>query len=154
MHQHLVVLRGLVAELTDLPSPWALTGSLSLAIQGLPVVPRDVDVQTDRRGAYDIAHRFAANVIRPVRFSAADRIRSHFGAVLLDGITVEIMGDVEKRLADGTWEQAADISRIRHVVEYDGIRVPLLRLEHECDAYRKLGRVERADLIERWLARE
>ncbi|MFC6233223.1 nucleotidyltransferase domain-containing protein, partial [Paenibacillus allorhizosphaerae] len=33
---------------------WALTGSTSFALQGLPYEPGDIDIQTDQQGAYEI----------------------------------------------------------------------------------------------------
>jgi hypothetical protein len=68
----------------------------------MPVEPRDIDIQTDEAGAYAIARLFSECVTRPIAFSAADRIRSHFGALLVDGVKVEVMGDIHKRPDDGT----------------------------------------------------
>ncbi len=156
--RHLDVLRKLVARLQDAqvdggaPLVWAVTGSLSFALQGVPIEPHDIDLQTDEAGAYAIERCCAADVIRPVRFSTAARIRSHFGALRIDGIAVEIMGDIEKRLPDGSWEGPVDVQQYRHYVPVEGLRVPVLSLHYECEAYRKLGRLEKAALLEQWLA--
>ena len=156
--RYLDVLRELVTRLQDarLDSGasllWALTGSLSFAIQGVPVDPHDIDLQTDEAGAYAIERYFITDVIRSVRFSTADRIRSHFGALCIDGIEVEIMGDVEKRLPDGSWEGPVEVEQHRRFVMADGLCVPVLSLSYELDAYRKLGRLERAAALEQWLA--
>ena len=157
---YLDVLRQLVHRLGDdspedagrPPVNWALTGSLSMALQGVPIEPHDIDVQTDAAGAYESERRFAAAVICPVAFSSAENIRSHFGALRINGLTVEIMGDIEKRLPDGSWEGPVDLARHRHVVSVAGMRVPVLSLVYEREAYLKLGRVERAALLARWLA--
>ncbi|MBN1963246.1 MAG: hypothetical protein JW910_01280 [Anaerolineae bacterium] len=131
---------------------WAVTGSLGMVLQGVPLKPHDVDVQTDAAGAYEIARRFAPNVVSPVCFSAAERIRSHFGALELDGVPVEIMGDVEKRQpGEEAWE-AVDLARhVRHVTVAGVGTIPVLELPYEVEAYRKLGRFERADLVQHWL---
>jgi hypothetical protein len=154
---HLNVLRQIIARLDRWEAGenrvnWALTGSLSFALQGLPVEPHDIDLQTDRAGAYAVERCFAEAVIRPVAFSAAANIRSHFGALCIDGITVEIMGDIEKRLPDGSWEGPVDLARHRRFVDVEGLRVPVLSLAYERDAYLKLGRVERAALLAEWIA--
>jgi len=52
---------------------WALTGSLGHALQGVPVEVHDVDIQTDREGAYEIERRFSEFVVRRVRFSSTDK---------------------------------------------------------------------------------
>lgn len=49
---HLAALRHIVATLARSPIDWALTGSTSFALQGVPVAVGDIDVQTDAVGAY------------------------------------------------------------------------------------------------------
>ena len=133
---------------------WAVTGSLGLALQGIDVQLHDIDIQTDKAGAYDIENNFRQYVVNSVRFSSTERIRSHFGKLNIDGIKVEIMGDIQKCLPDGTWEDVVDLSSERHFVDYGGIAVPVLFLEYECEAYEKLGRIERAKQVREYLRLE
>jgi hypothetical protein len=126
---------------------WALTGSASFALQGVPVEPDDVDVQTTAAGAYAIEETFEDRVVDPVSHSATDRIKSHFGTVELHGLRVEIMGAVQKRRPDGSWDSPVDIETHRTFVELDGRSVPVLSLAYEADAYERLGRDERAELL-------
>lgn len=133
------------------PVDWALTGSLALALQGLPVEPHDIDLQTDAAGAYEIERRLARYSTRPVVYSAAAAICSHFGALAIDGIEVEIMGEVRRRLPDGTWDEPTDLIRHRRWISTHGLLIPVLTLDYEAQAYRKLGRTERAALIRRWI---
>ncbi len=130
---------------------WALTGSLGMALQGVPLTPHDVDLQTDAAGAYEIERRLAEFVTRPVQFSSTERVRSHFGAFLVHGVQVEVMGDIEKRRADGTWEPPPDLPHIIQYVTLEGLRVPVLDLEYEIAAYTLLGRLERAAFLRAWL---
>jgi hypothetical protein len=99
-------------------------------------------------GAYEIERRFAPSVTRKVRFSSTEYIRSHFGALLLDGITVELMGDIQKQLEDGSWEDPVELDRHKLVVTFEGMDIPVLSLEYETQAYRKLGRLERAQMLQ------
>lgn len=151
MERHLSVLRILCDTLESAGVNWAVTGSLGLALQGVPLEPHDVDVQTDEAGAYRIAALFADRVVRPVAFSAKAGMRSHFGALEIDGLTVEVMGDVQHQREDGSWEPPPDLSRIRRWVDVAGMRVPVVSLEHERDAYAKMGRTERVAQIARAL---
>lgn len=148
---HRAALRRLHERLTADGLRWAVTGSLGFALQGMPVAVRDIDIQTDRDGAYRIAALFAASVTLPVAYRADERIRSHFGTLALDDVAVEIMGAVQKRLADSAWEDPVDIAHHRQFVAFEGLRVPVLSLAYECQAYRRLGRLEKAALLERWL---
>ncbi len=122
-----------------------------MALQGVPVKVHDIDIQTDREGAYEIERRFPEYVIEPVRYSTSGRVRSHFGALKIESIKVEIMGDIQKRLDDQSWEDPVKVERYRHWVEIDGMRVPVLSLEYEYRAYLKLGRKEKAEMLKRWL---
>jgi hypothetical protein len=79
-------------------------------------------------------------------FSSTERICSHFGAFLIEGMVVEVMGDIQKRLEDGTWETPVNLRSHRQIVACDGMDIPVLSLEYEADAYRKLGRLERAEM--------
>ena len=148
---YLNVLRQIHARLFSTDVNWVVTGSLGFALQGIPVQPHDIDLQTDKAGAYEIESLFADVVIRKVKFSATERIKSHFGALQIDGIEVEIMGDIQKRGADRVWEEIVNPAHYRQIVEIDGLLVPVLSLEYEYQAYLKFGRIERAKMLRRWL---
>jgi hypothetical protein len=122
-----------------------------MALQGMPVIPSDLDLQTDRQGAYVLAALFSNRIVRPVTFSSTERIRSHFGALEIHGVPVEIMGDVSKRLPDGSWEEPVDVNRVRRWVNWRGMRLPVMDLAHEAEAYQRMGRTEKAERIRKWL---
>lgn len=146
------VLHKLYNELVGSGVNWVVTGSLSFALQGLPLTPHDIDIQTDAAGAYEIERRFSSYVTRKVAFSSAERVRSHFGAILIDGITVELMGDLQKRLEDDTWEDPVDLDSQKRFVAFEEMDVPVLSLEYEAQAYQKLGRHERAQMLQQALS--
>ena len=145
---YMVVLRQLFTELKESQVRWVVTGSLSFALQGLPLEPHDIDIQTDTEGAYEIERRFSSQISRKVAFSSTERMRSHFGALLIEGIVVEIMGDIQKRLEDGTWEASVDLKSHRQFVHVEGMDIPVLALAYEAQAYLKLGRLERAAMLQ------
>lgn len=151
---HRQALGTILARLKGAAISWALTGSTSFALQGVPIRPNDIDLQTDESGAYLLAELFASEVISPVQFTGTDHIRSHFGVLRLHGLRVEIMGDVQKRLPDGTWEPPVDVVQHRQYVAFEGWRVPVLTLEYEYQAYLILGRQERAQLLARAIRQE
>jgi hypothetical protein len=61
------------------------------------------------------------------------------------------MGDIRKRLEDGTWEDPVDLNKYKRFVETHGMKIPVLSLEYEYQAYLKLGRVEKAETLRKWL---
>ena len=142
---------------------WALTGSTSFALQGVPVNVHDIDIQTDARGAYAIQALFADKIERPVAFLESPNIRSHFGTAKVEGVTVEIMGAIQKRTrwpqeADEyrapEWEPPVDVGALRIFIRWQGHTVPVLPLEYEYGAYVKLGRAEKAETLKRFMHRK
>ncbi len=149
---YLNILRQIYTRLKDSSINWAVTGSLGFALQNVPAAtPHDIDLQTDEAGAYEIERLLSEHVTRNVAFSSAENIRSHFGALTIDGIKVEIMGDISKRLEDSTWERPVDLERYKQFVEVEGMQVPVLSLEYEYQAYLKLGRLEKAQMLRKVL---
>ena len=145
--EYLEILKKIVIQLEESGINWVLTGSLGLAMQGVPVEVHDIDIQTDEEGAYQFEKIFAQDVVKPVRYSEAERIRSHLGAFSINGIKVEVMGDVQKRLDDQSWEESVVLEDHRHWMEIGQVQVPLLNLEYEYLAYLRMGRKEKAEKI-------
>lgn len=145
------VLQKICPQLDDIGVKWALTGSLNLALQGLPVEVKDIDILTDRAGAFMIENRFREFVVRDVAFTSGERIRSYFGALNIDGVKVEIMGDVQLKNKDGSWENPVDIERNRRTLKIEGIQIPVMSLEREYQAYVTLKRHKKAEMIRKYL---
>ena len=83
---YLTVLHKINIRLNKTNVNWAITGSLGFALKGVPVEPNDIDIQTDKRGAYEIERYFSEFVTKRVKFSSTERIRSHFGELMIEGI--------------------------------------------------------------------
>ncbi|MBE3142878.1 MAG: HAD-IA family hydrolase [Planctomycetes bacterium] len=129
---------------------WAVTGSLGMQLQGLLLEVHDIDIQTDQAGAYQVESLFSEYMVEKVAFSSAKNIRSHFGTLKIGGVKVEIMGNIEKCLPDGTWE-GLDLIKQRKFVTLEEMDIPVLSLEYEYQAYQRLGRLERAQQIRDFL---
>lgn len=151
---YLRVLRKIHTRLDNADVNWVVRGSFGLALQGVPVEPPDIDIQTDKAGAYKAEQLFSEFVVKRVVFSSAERIRSHFGTLMIDGIKVEIMGDIQRCDDDGTWDEPVNLERHKRIVEVEGMQTPVLSLEHEYQAYLKTGRIEKAGVLREWLHSE
>ncbi len=151
---YLHVLCKIYDGLKDSNINWVITGSFGFALQGLKTKIHDIDIQTDTSGAYEIECRFSDFIVRKVTFSSTKRIRSHFGVLKIDGIKVEIMGDIQKRLENGTWENHIDLTKYKKFIEIEGMKIPVLSLEYEYRAYLKLGRIQKAKMLKTWLDSE
>ncbi len=149
-HQH--VLKQLVNILEAKKIIWALTGSTAFALQGLPFTPDDIDIQTTATGAYAIEQLFKRAIVKPVRYSETPRIRSHFGALEIAGVKVEIMGDIQTRANDkGTWSDIPNIASLRVYITQQALQIPVLPLVYEYEAYLRLGRYDKAQIIKQAL---
>ncbi len=137
-------LRTIYQRLVGQSINWAITGSIGFRLQGVAVAVHDIDLQTDRAGAFAIQQLFAPAMTRAVAFATTDRIRSYLGAFEIEGITVEIMGDIQKKLPDGSWETPVNLQDHRVWVTFDDMQLPVLSLQYEYEAYLKLGRLEKA----------
>lgn len=147
-------LRALVIRVEKQPVNWAITASCGLALQGVPVEVRDIDLVTDRAGAYRLEQLFAAEMIRPVEFSSSETIQSYYGAFYLEGYDFEIIGNAQFRRADGSWDAPAEFTPHKHYIRVGGLALPVLTLEYEYESYVRLGREAKVKLLEEWLGKK
>ena len=149
--QILEALSIIYTRLSGAAALWAIDGSLGMVMQGMDLDVHDIDLQSDADGAYVIQACLAEFMIRPVVLREAARFCSHFGAAEIAGVGVEIMGDIQVRPDNGPWHPAPDMLALIRWVDYNGMRLPVLDLEHEYQAYLTVGRVEKAQKIRDFL---
>ena len=147
----LAVLRLIAEQLQGTTINWAVTGSCSLALQGLPVAVHDIDLRTSAKDAYALESRFHLYQKRPVTLASTPTVQSHFGALEINGIQVEIIGDMQHRLPDGTWEPIVDMNRFKEWVRLDDIELPVMSLAFLYKAYQLLGRADKVAVLKNWL---
>lgn len=147
----LVALRTIHAALLPSNIDWAVTGSLGMALQGMQLPVNDIDLQTDVAGARALHRRLREFEVTPLRFKESESIRSHLGKLEIQGVPVEVIGAVQTRLPDGAWGAPVQIAPIRRWVKVEGMDIPVVSLAHEVQAYRQMGRPEKAELLRRWL---
>ncbi|MFH1648988.1 MAG: hypothetical protein ABIA93_00380 [Candidatus Woesearchaeota archaeon] len=143
---HIEVLRILVNKLARVKF-WLVIGSTNLAMQGVDVVPKDIDILTDKEGAYAIGVALSEYVVLPVAFRENEFFKSYFGRFIINGMDVEIMGDRVSKIPGGdTWGETKGYPA-KMLFDIDGVKVPVLSLEQEYKAYVKFGRTEKAEKI-------
>lgn len=143
------VLRCVVPAMFKAQQPWALIGSTASVLQGLEgYVPPDIDLATTRDGAYIMEGALCemAITVRPVAHSSAGPYTSDFGIFEVDGVKVEIMGDLIIDKGDGHialtehWSKWSDKVRVLH---FEDQHVPVAPLEWQLVANALLARPER-----------
>ncbi len=138
------VLRRIAAELNRARIDYAVVGGTSLALRGLPVPVNDLDIEMrswdDLRRAEHILSEY---VIEPVAYRESEDIRSYFGRLCVDKVSVEIMAALEWRRAKH-W--VPSFLSTRAEVTLTGTSVRVLSLEEEALATLRRGKLKRAAL--------
>jgi len=139
----------LVCErLSRTPLEWATSGSAALALQGVPVTCADLDLATTADAASAVERALAGRVIEPVGYRTRGAIRGHLGRVEVAGVEVEVLGDIQNRLPDGTWTPPPRLSEHITHVPLNKRRCPVLNLRYLRTAYAAMERGDKVRLIE------
>ena len=144
-------LRKITARLAESDVVWVLTGSAGLAIKGIPLTPHDIDIQTDRAGVDAFAHLFADELVQAPTFWESEHTRSWFAVFDIDGVKMEVMGDMQHRDEEDGWEEPPNLAALRLTIQVAEMRIPTLSLDYEEEAYRSMGRHDKAALIGQYL---
>jgi len=142
---HLKALRTVCEKLKDADVNWVLGGSTNLALQGVDLNPRDIDILTDREGAFTIEKLIKDYKIKSVEFTKSEKIASYQGKFRVEGVEVEVMGALQIKTAKA-WTKPLKPWRKR-ILKTEGIEIPVNPLEIELRAYRRLGRMDRVRKI-------
>ena len=119
---------------------WMFMGSVSLYLHGIVKTVGDIDILTDKKGAYRICGLLEEYVVKPPVFSQTDLFKSHFGILKIKGMKVEIAGDFSEKAQD-KWI-ALSRRRLNHP-EYrrvEGMRLPVTPLKMHLESYKILNR--------------
>lgn len=127
--------------------PWVLSGSTSLVIQGVDVViNNDIDILTTEEGSKQIHILLAEYVEKESAYSSTDKYQSFFGIYKIGGVNIDVMGEFQYRLKDGSWSEPNQNHKI-FIKEHQGMSLPLLSLEQELVEYDNMGKVEKVEKI-------
>ncbi len=141
------VLSLLVTQIIPADCLWALTGSAGLRLQGVDLSVHDLDLQTDAKTIYLLQEKLAPFMKVPVHIWETEHTHSCHAQAEIDGLQVELLGDVCHRGAEGAWQLPLDIPSVLVRVEWRGLQIPVLSLAHEALAYERMGRSQKAELI-------
>ena len=138
-----VVLRALAQTLNEAGLDYRVVGGTSLALRGLPVPSNDLDLEMPPEDTYRFNALFADDALMPVAFREGDGVRSHFGRFMVGGVSVEVMGGLERLIGD-RW--VSSFCETRDTVDLDDVPVAVLELEEETLACIRRGKLDRAAL--------
>jgi hypothetical protein len=115
----------------------------------LSIEPNDLDVETDAAGAYEIQRRCQDFVTRNVQFVVSERMQSHSGALRIGVSTLTLW--VRSRFVSLTVPGAHPSTFLRWCAGSDDVEIPVVSPEYVATAYRLLGKLDKAALVESWL---
>ncbi len=121
-----------------------VSGGAAFAIHGIAVPVHDLDLLTDRAGAYHFGEIFAAQAVQPVVYRTSEQYRSHFGRFEVQGVPVDVMAELEW-CEQGRWQPI--FAATRSEIELDGVLVTSAWPEEEFLAAIRRGRLARAAAV-------
>jgi S-adenosylmethionine-dependent methyltransferase len=134
------VLRKLAGDLAHYGISYTLTGSANLALHGVPLLVNDLDLEMSAEDARRFQECYAKFAKMPVALRQDEHYRSYFGRFEMDGVVLEVMGDLQRWEA-GAWIATANMTRQQ--LDLDGVAVQAAWLEEETLANLRRGRLER-----------
>lgn len=147
-HEALMVV---VRALQDLP--YVVAGSTAAYLHGLDLAPHDIDILTNREGAYLADGRLREHVQVPVAYSDSREYSSHLGLYRVRGTRVEVMGDLVLKRPPVSYRVPYSplLAARAQVVEVEGGRLPLVPPEDEVIAAALAEAGKRRDRLPHWL---
>lgn len=126
---------------------WRLIGSSNLALQGVDIEAKDVDISIKVEAIQAVQKALQEYCIKQIEYTHNNGYSSYFGHFTIEGVQVDVMaGSVQK---DGV-KTSEDSQNVKPVfVKVDGIFIPCVDLNTEYDAYISMGRKEKAALIKK-----
>lgn len=121
---------------------YVLIGSVNLYLQGIKVNVRDVDILTTPEGIRKIDTILAEYRTKEIYFDETEGRNSWRSFYEIEGIEIEVLGNVTN-----AYRNPESVHR-KVLVEIDGVELPCLVLAEEIEAYKLMGRPEKAKMID------
>jgi predicted nucleotidyltransferase len=126
-------------ELKNKKIRWVLIGSTSLALQGVKVKPKDIDILTDKEGAIKMNEILKKYETQPVKFGRSEMFESYWGKFMVKGIRIEVMGNLKEKI-NGKWSQLLNRLKSHEIIKLESLRIPVSPLKEQLMGYENLRR--------------
>jgi ubiquinone/menaquinone biosynthesis C-methylase UbiE len=137
------VLRNIVLKMEAKGLDYHIVGGASVALQGVRVKVKDIDIEMDKESAFRFQSIFIDHIKESVRYCQDERYSSYLGTFDFSGVCVEVCGDIRRNEAGSWTDTSVKTSRF---VNLDDIPVRVSWIEEETLAYIRRGRMVRATL--------
>ncbi|MFB6215517.1 MAG: nucleotidyltransferase domain-containing protein [Candidatus Aenigmatarchaeota archaeon] len=142
------VLRQVSPRFEEMGLRWSVIGSTNMALHGMDVEPSDLDIVTNVEGAREIREEFHGDVEEEMKrvVSDGDSPDYHEMTLEIQDVEVHVIGGYEDDVYFGKIVEG----RTEGLRSGD-LEVPCLTLRAEMDAYRSIGRGNKAERIKEYL---
>jgi len=143
--QSIDALKIIVNKIQDKNLRWVLGGSMALAIQGVDVKVNDINIFTDTDSADKISEILKEYAMEPMHFQSNSQFRAYYGLFEIKGVQVELIANLEY-MYDNIWIRKENQETLMFI-NFANMTLPLLDLKEEYEAYKRMGRTEKANKI-------
>jgi predicted nucleotidyltransferase len=123
---------------------WVLVGSTSLALQGVKIKPKDIDILIDKKSILKVNKLFREYEVEPIKFTRSKFFESYIGEFRIEGIKVEVMANLKEKIGN-KWTSFSGRLINPRIIAIQGMGIPVSPLKEQLKSYQKLNR--KKDLI-------
>lgn len=133
--------------------PHMMVGSTAAFLHGLDLVPKDIDLVTTAEGAREAHERLKGFSVQPLAFRETSTYASHLGIYRVNGVPVEVMGDLLVRRPRVEYRIPVTPLALGKatVLEGEGFRVVLAPVEDEVISAAVVEAGKHRDRLPHWL---
>jgi hypothetical protein len=143
--KNISALKIIVDKLSNKNLHWVLVGSTALAIHGVNVKVNDIDILTNINSADKIAKQLKEYIQEPMHYRENSQFKSYHGMFKINGVQVELLADLEC-IYNNKWIKKKNLGIVVYK-DFSNMIIPVLDLKEEYEAYKRMGKNEKANKI-------
>ncbi|MCX6773653.1 MAG: hypothetical protein NTY68_01490 [Candidatus Micrarchaeota archaeon] len=126
---------------------YAITGSTNLALQGIPIIPQDIDIVVEYEDLQKMVKIFPKYLKTGMRKMETKHGEAWEVLLDMDGVEVQFFAEMQGEYHSALYENS-------HSIEMDDRLIYCLPLRQEMKIYEDMGKKDKAKMIENWLRRK
>lgn len=115
-------------------------------IQGVDILPKDIDIITDKKGVESLDKLLSEYCIQKPEYSSTEEYRSYYGQYIINSVKIDLVGNFQYKMKDGSRSKLRSKKKYFEK-EYNGMLLFLLPLEEELKEYEELGKLNKVRKI-------
>ena len=125
---------------------WIISTSCALALQGIKIEPKNIDIITDNKELLKINELLKCYKIESFIHNPSERFDSIMNKFLINDCDVDIMNNFKiKSKTDNIWHNMSYLLKNPTIIQIEQIKMPVISLSQALEMYELMGREK--DLI-------